>query len=151
MVLSCIGTTRASLCYFPIPSFYTCCAFQLENIHHHHSLEETFYFPAMEEKLGKGVLSGNIKEHEEFVPNLEALDEWCKKVQKGEVVYDGNVFLGMVNSFADTMVAHMTHVRFGNSLQNSRTYQSLITIGAQNFGPRYHSRKVYHSRTQSHR
>ena len=66
----------------------------------------------MEEKLGKGVLSGNIKEHEEFVPQLEALDEWCKKVQMGEVVYDGNVFLGMVEAFADTMVAHMTHVRF---------------------------------------
>ena len=66
----------------------------------------------MEEKLGKGVLSGNIKEHEEFVPKLEALDEWCKKVQKGEVVYDGNVFMGMVDSFADTMVAHLTHVCF---------------------------------------
>ena len=65
----------------------------------------------MEEKLGKGVLSGNIKEHEEFVPKLEALDEWCKKVQKGEEMYDGKVFLGMVESFADTMVTHMTHVR----------------------------------------
>lgn len=86
-------------------------AFQLENIHHHHTLEETFYFPAMEEKLGKGTLSGNTAEHEEFVPKLEALDEWCKKVQKGEVVYDGKVFSGMVDAFADTMVAHMTNVR----------------------------------------
>jgi hemerythrin-like domain-containing protein len=92
-------------------SSFSFCTFQLDNIHHHHTLEETFYFPAMEEKLGKGVLSGNIKEHEEFVPKLEALDEWCKKVQKGAVVYDGTVFLGMVDAFADTMVAHMTHVR----------------------------------------
>ena len=65
----------------------------------------------MEEKLGKGVLSGNIEEHEEFVPKLEALDEWCKKVEKGEVVYDGKVFIGMVEAFSDTMVAHMTNVR----------------------------------------
>ena len=107
MVLSCIGTTNV-LTPCPIPHFI--CAFQLENIHHHHTLEETFYFPAMEEKLGKGALSGNIEEHEEFVPKLEALDEWCKKVQKGEVVYDGKVFLGMVEAFADTMVAHMTNV-----------------------------------------
>ena len=82
----------------------------------------------MEEKLGEGALSGNIKEHEEFVPKLEALDEWCKKVQKGEVVYDGNVFLGMVDAFADTMVAHMTHVRchilFAFIVINSRIYQS---------------------------
>ena len=93
----------------PIINFI--CAFQIETIHHHHTLEETFYFSAMEEKLGKGALSGNIEEHEEFVPKLEALDEWCKKVQKGEVVYDGKVFLGMVEAFADTMVAHMTNVR----------------------------------------
>jgi hypothetical protein len=64
----------------------------------------------LEEKLGKGALSGNIEEHEEFVPKLEALDEWCKKVEKGEVEYDGNVFLGMVEAFADIMVAHMTNV-----------------------------------------
>jgi hypothetical protein len=64
----------------------------------------------MEEKLGKGVLSGNIEEHEEFVPKLEALDEWCKKVEKGEVVYDGKVFIGMVDAFSDTMVTHMTNV-----------------------------------------
>lgn len=90
------------------------CTFQLENVHHHHSLEESFYFPAMEEKLGKGALSANVEEHEEFVPKLEALDEWCKKVQKGEVVYDGQVFVGMVEAFAETMVTHMTHVRFYN-------------------------------------
>ena len=95
--------------YAAISHFYIL-FFQLENIHHHHTLEETFYFPALEEKLGKGALSGNIEEHEEFVPKLEALEEWCKKVQKGEVVYDGNVFLGMVDAFADTMVAHMTQV-----------------------------------------
>jgi len=92
-----------------VEPFMWFCLALLDNVHHHHSLEETFYFPAMEEKLGKGVLSGNIKEHEEFVPQLEALDEWCKKVQKGEEVYDGNVFLGMVEAFSDTMVAHMTH------------------------------------------
>jgi len=93
------------------PTFFLNPPFKLENIHHHHSLEEEYYFPAMEEKLGKGALSGNIEEHKEFVPKLEALEEWCKKVQKGEIVYDGNIFLGMVEAFADIMVAHMTHVR----------------------------------------
>jgi hypothetical protein len=88
-------------CAISYSSFYTYCAFQLENIHHHHSLEETFYFPATEEKLGKGALTGNIEEHEEFVPKLEALDE-CKKVER----YDGK---GMVEAFADTMLAHMTN------------------------------------------
>ena len=92
----------------------------------------------MEDKLGKGALSRNIEEHEEFVPKLEAFDEWCKKVQKSEVVYDGKVFLGMVEAFADTMVAHMTKVRpyllpFLILDVPSRTYQSII--GTPNLGP----------------
>jgi len=92
-----------------VQPFMVFCLALLDNIHHHHSLEEEFYFPAMEEKLGKGALSGNVDEHKEFVPRLESLDDWCKKVQKGEVVYDGKVFIGMVEAFADTMVEHMNH------------------------------------------
>ena len=103
----------------------------------------------MEEKLGEGALSGNVEEHKEFIPALEGLEEWCKKVQKGEVEYDGKVFLGMVESFSDAMVAHMTHVR-------PYLHSFLVTIdpfstGTINLGPQYHARKVYISRTQSHR
>ena len=89
------------------------------------TLEETFYFPAMEEKLGKGALSRNIGEHEESVPKLEALYEWCQKVQKGEVMYDGKVFLGMVKP--DTMTARMTNVRLylHSFLVPSRTLSSI--------------------------
>ena len=83
----------------------------MDVIHHHHSLEETFYFPALEEKLGKGALSGNVQQHKEFIPGLEALEEWCKKVQKGEVEYDSKVFLGMVEAFSDTMIVHLNDVR----------------------------------------
>ena len=108
MIFCLTVVCRPSLYYFP---FFILCAFQLDSIHQHHTLEETVYFPALEEKLGKGALSGNIEEHGEFVPNLEALEEWCKKVQGGEIVYDGQTFLGMVEAFADTMVAHMTNVR----------------------------------------
>ena len=109
MVLSCIGKTSALVAISYYPSYR---ALQLDNFHHHHAIEESFYFPALEEKLGKGALSRNIEEHEQFVPKLEAFDEWCKKVEKGEVVYDGKVFIGMVEAFSDTMVAHMTNVRF---------------------------------------
>jgi len=80
---------------------------QLDNIHHHHHLEETYYFPAMEEKLGKGTLSKNVEQHQMFLPGLEALDEWCKKVQKGEMVYDARVLLDMIESFADIMLDHL--------------------------------------------
>ena len=138
------------------PIIHFVCAFQLETIHHHHTIEETFYFPAMEEKLGKGTLSRNIEEHEEFVPKMEALEEWCKKVEKGEVVYDGKVFLGMVEAFADTLFAHMNNVR--SYLHSflvildvpSRTNHDVI-VGTPNFGPRCHASKVYRCRTQRHK
>jgi len=90
-----------------VQPFMLFCVTLLDVIHHHHSLEETFYFPALEEKLGKGALSGNIQQHKEFIPGLEALEEWCKKVQKGEVKYDSKVFLGMVEAFSDTMIVHL--------------------------------------------
>lgn len=90
----------------PINPFY-----QLDAIHHHHTLEETFYFPTMEEKLGQGSLSGNVEQHKEFIPGLEALEQWCKKVQEGEAQYDGEVFMRLVEAFADTMVAHLSSVR----------------------------------------
>jgi len=90
-----------------VQPFMVFCLALLDNVHHHHSLEETFYFPAMEEKLGKGALDANVEQHKEFMPGLEAFEEWCKKVQKGEVLYDAKVFLGLVEAFADIMVAHM--------------------------------------------
>jgi len=106
----CLTLVRPHVLFFflLIPHFIR--IFQLGNIHHHHSLEETFYFPAMEEKLGKGSLSGNIEEHKEFIPGLEALEEWCKKVQNGEEKYDAKILLGLVDAFADTMVAHLNSV-----------------------------------------
>ena len=92
--------------------------FQLDLLHHHHTLEETFYFPVLEEKLGKDALGGNIEQHKEFIPGVETLHEWCEKVQKGEVVYNAEVFLGLVESFADTMVAHLNSVRPHSSLHS---------------------------------
>jgi hemerythrin-like domain-containing protein len=90
-----------------VEPFMVFCRTLIDNIHHHHTLEETFYFPVLEEKLGAGTLQGNVEQHKEFMPGLEALEEWCKKVQKGEAEYDGTVFLGLVEAFGDTMVAHL--------------------------------------------
>ncbi|KAF8798500.1 hypothetical protein BYT27DRAFT_7264653 [Phlegmacium glaucopus] len=90
-----------------VKPFMVFCLTLLDGIHHHHTLEETYYFPALEEKLGKGALNGNIEQHKEFIPGVEALEEWCKKVQKGEEAYDANVLLGLVDAFGDAMIAHL--------------------------------------------
>ena len=121
--------------------FFLLAFFQLDGIHHHHILEETYYFPEMEKKLGEGALQGNVEEHKEFVPGLEVLDEWCKKVQKGEVEYDSKVFLELVDAFGDTMVAHLHSVRSCSTLPSFCSTDSrppsiaLLSIGNPNFGP----------------
>ena len=81
-------------------------AFQLENIHHHHSLEETFCFPAMEEKTRQ---RSSQREHQRA---RRVRSEAGGMVQEDERVYDGNVFLGTVEPFEDTALNHMTLVRF---------------------------------------
>ena len=95
----------------------------------------------MEKKLGEGALQGNVEQHKEFIPGLEALNEWCKKVQQGEVEYDGKVFLELVEAFGDTMVAHLHSVRSCSTLHSFCTdsrpnLQSLsFSIGNPNFEP----------------
>ena len=145
----CLTVVRRASYFFilPTPNFLLR-VFQLENIHHHHTLEEDFYFPAMEEKLGKGALSVNVEQHKEFVPGVGALEEWCKKVQNDEVEYDGKVLLGLIEAFGDTMIAHLNSVSFHFAYS---TYPLINPIGNSNVGPRDHSSAFYNSRTQSHR
>ncbi|KAF8798499.1 hypothetical protein BYT27DRAFT_7246497 [Phlegmacium glaucopus] len=52
-------------------------------------------------KKRKGTLSESIEQHKDFLPGVEALEEWCKKVQKSKEVYDANVLLGLEISTLD--------------------------------------------------
>lgn len=83
----------------------------MDVIHHHHRIEETFYFGEIEKKLGAGTLSGNIEEHTHFVPLIEEFQKWLKDVQSGKEQYDVKVFMEKVNSFSDIMLEHLNHVR----------------------------------------
>lgn len=62
---------------------------QVDNIHHHHDLEETFLFPEMEKKLGEGALSDNVAQHRNFVPQLLELKAYLEAVKSGEAAYGG--------------------------------------------------------------
>ncbi|KAF8798448.1 hypothetical protein BYT27DRAFT_7264618 [Phlegmacium glaucopus] len=61
-----------------VKPFVVFCLTLLSNIHHHHSIEEMYYFAALEEKLGKSGLSGNIEQYKEFIPGVRR----CKRVRK---------------------------------------------------------------------
>jgi hemerythrin-like domain-containing protein len=73
-------------------------------------MEETFLFPKYEEKLGKGALTANYEQHEEFVPQMNQLEELLKAMQAGDVPYDGNLIVEKVHAFSDTMVQHLGDV-----------------------------------------
>ncbi|THU97141.1 hypothetical protein K435DRAFT_838742 [Dendrothele bispora CBS 962.96] len=81
----------------------------VDNIHHHHDLEEQYLFPELEKKLGQGALSGNVEEHKEFVPQLLELKEYLEKVKAGEAKYDATLFVEKIHSFSDIMIAHLNH------------------------------------------
>jgi hypothetical protein len=81
----------------------------LTAINHHHEMEETFYFPEMEKKLGKGSLSGNVDEHQQLIPILEDAINWLKEVQDGKTKYDATVLLEKFNAFGDLLMEHLNN------------------------------------------
>ncbi|KAJ4495612.1 hypothetical protein C8R41DRAFT_276313 [Lentinula lateritia] len=89
--------------------FMVFCFTVIDNIHHHHHIEETFLFPELEKKLGAGTLSRNFEEHADFVPQLDELKVYLQKVQTGELPYDGPLLVEKIHLFSDSMMLHLSH------------------------------------------
>ncbi|TFL03964.1 hypothetical protein BDV98DRAFT_590830 [Pterulicium gracile] len=89
--------------------FMLFCQATFSNIHHHHDIEEEYYFGALENKLGKGVLTPNTDEHKLFVPKLGEFENYLKDITSGKEKYDGNLIIERIHSFSDTMIMHLNH------------------------------------------
>ncbi|KAF9522453.1 hypothetical protein CPB83DRAFT_111627 [Crepidotus variabilis] len=92
-----------------IQPFVLFCLTVLEIVHHHHRLEETFYFDALEKNLGEGYLTESKEEHATFVPQIEATESWLKEIRDGKATYDGSALLTQINSWSDDMIHHLNH------------------------------------------
>ncbi|KAF9527421.1 hypothetical protein CPB83DRAFT_836591 [Crepidotus variabilis] len=92
-----------------VQPFMLFCLSVLEVVHHHHRVEETYYFDALEKKLGEGYLTESKDEHGTFVPQIEATESWLEDVRDGKTIYDGSGFLAQINSWADDMIHHLNH------------------------------------------
>ncbi|KAF9525795.1 hypothetical protein CPB83DRAFT_858899 [Crepidotus variabilis] len=79
----------------------------LEGIHRHHHHEETYYFEALETKLGKGYLDSTKEQHDTFVPQIDELEVWLRGVRDGTHVYDAKKMLSYIDAFADKMFEHL--------------------------------------------
>ncbi|KAG6827775.1 hypothetical protein H0H92_010535 [Tricholoma furcatifolium] len=90
-----------------VKGFMFFCNALLTLIHHHHTLEEELQFPAFESKLGANAMGHNVDQHHSFNEGLEDLERYIKEVQEGKVVYDADLVLKKLDSFADALVQHL--------------------------------------------
>ncbi|TFK31524.1 hypothetical protein BDQ12DRAFT_693997 [Crucibulum laeve] len=91
-----------------VKPFVFFCLVIIEHLHHHHSIEEAFLFPALEGKLGEGTLSKNVEQHGDFVPQMEEFEVYLKDVRSGKLAYDGKDLVARMQTFTDEMVEHMS-------------------------------------------
>ena len=75
---------------------------------HHHNVEETVFFPAVEEVTGiVGLMDDLEVEHEEFYPGLMALKAYVESVSEKPREYRWTTMRTMINSFAPALTNHL--------------------------------------------
>ncbi|EUC33856.1 hypothetical protein COCCADRAFT_95040 [Bipolaris zeicola 26-R-13] len=82
-----------------------------DTIHHHHSAEETLFFPQVE-ALAKAAgqecdMAGNVAQHQGFEGGMAEMVAWAKRVRDGEVQYDAEVLKGLIDGFAPLLTQHL--------------------------------------------
>ena len=86
-------------------------------IHHHHRIEETVVFPALQSKLD---MAHNLEQHEAFMSALSAFDNYMASVRKKADKYNSSRVRQLLKGFGEKLVEHL-HDEVGDSL---------FTIGA---------------------
>lgn len=92
-----------------IIDFLTFCQCWVETIHHHHRVEETRIFPALERVTGqKGIMDSEVAGHETFEAGLKEFEEYVDKTlrAKGEG-YEGAKLKGLLEAFAGDLNTHL--------------------------------------------
>lgn len=89
-----------------VPGFMKYCIAIADTLHEHHTIEETTIFPALEAKLGKGAMDGNVGQHDEFMPKFNKWAELCKKIAAKEAEYNATDFLGLFRTSTDILYTH---------------------------------------------
>jgi hemerythrin-like domain-containing protein len=78
----------------------------LDAIHHHHSCEETFFFPEIEAYTGeKGIMEKNVSQHEAFHPGLEEFKKYVYETKIED--YDGRKLRTIIDGFGNILMTHL--------------------------------------------
>jgi hemerythrin-like domain-containing protein len=85
-----------------------------DTVHHHHSLEESMFFPKMEaiaREAGianwEGMMGGNVEQHHEFEPKIAGLVKWAEKVAAGQETYEAAELKKLIDDFAPVLTQHL--------------------------------------------
>ncbi|KAG8936332.1 hypothetical protein FRC02_002925 [Tulasnella sp. 418] len=108
-----IRAINAMITYAPevtasqLRAFFKFCGLFELIVHTHHHHEEENYFPALEEKLGEGAMSGNVQGHRAFDSYFEAWCELRKGFEEGKRPWSPPEFVAAVRAFADPLRDHL--------------------------------------------
>jgi hemerythrin-like domain-containing protein len=79
-----------------------------ESVHHHHSMEETTFFPDIEEYSGeRGIMEVNIKQHAAFEAGVEQFRVYVFEQATPET-YDGKKLREILEGFGPVLTQHLT-------------------------------------------
>jgi hemerythrin-like domain-containing protein len=83
-----------------------------DTVHHHHSTEETLFFPrvekiAVEAGLPANIMSRNLEQHQEFDGALHALNDYVKDVIAKEKEYESKELVRLVEQLAPVLRQHL--------------------------------------------
>lgn len=74
----------------------------------HHDGEEKYFFPELERMTGeKGIMDGNVKQHEAFHDGFEAWGNWIKNLKAGNGVFESRRCIELMDAFLIPLATHL--------------------------------------------
>jgi hemerythrin-like domain-containing protein len=83
-----------------------------DTVHHHHSLEEKIFFPAVEALareagVSESSMDPNVDQHHMFEPKIQETLVWTEEVRQGKREYDSKALIALIDSFAPILTKHL--------------------------------------------
>ncbi len=121
--LQCINVERSPA---DVPAFVNYAASWSRVLHSHHSSEEDWIFPDIEEITGeKGIMDVNIQQHQAFEKGIEAFTTYLNSVKEGKEKYEGAKLRAIIDSFMpqlhEHLVAEIANLRGSRSMRTRPT------------------------------
>ncbi|KAF2259918.1 hypothetical protein CC78DRAFT_536757 [Lojkania enalia] len=89
-------------------SFIAYCLAAHDGLQAHHDGEEEFFFPKIEHITGrKGLMDGNVQQHEAFHSGFHAWGQWLQDARSGKTEFDGEKCVALMDAFVAPLSTHL--------------------------------------------